>query len=85
MQNIRLNKDLRTGIERLLPKGAETSATIETPISRRAKRCAFCDRSRDRKLKACCISCGIRVCNDHSKFSVSGTVCEGDQSGDESD
>ena len=49
MQNIRLKKDLRTGIERLLPKGAETSATMETPISRSAKRCGFYDRSRDRK------------------------------------
>ena len=49
MQNIRLKKDLRTGIERLLPKGAETSATMETPISRSAKRCGFCNSSRDRK------------------------------------
>ena len=85
MQNIRLKKDLRTGIGRLLPKGAETAATTETPMLRSAKRCAFCDRSRDRKVKTLCTSCGKHVCNDHSKLSVSCTACEGDQSGDESD
>ena len=85
MQNIRLKKDLRTGIERLLPKGAETSATTETPILRSAKRCAFYDRSCDRKVKTLCTSCGKHVCNDHSKLSVSCTECEGDRSGDESD
>ena len=53
MQNIRRKKDLKAGIERLLPKGAETSATREIPISRSAKNTRFMTGHLTIKSKHC--------------------------------
>lgn len=77
LQNIRLPKGLRTGIARLFPEAADaTTSTSSQTLQCQAKRCVFCARSKDRKVKTVCSTCGKHVCKDHSKMTVSCIDCE---------
>jgi hypothetical protein len=83
VQNIHLQKGIRAGIARLLPEAAV--ATTSQSLQGQAKRCTFCARSKDRKVKTVCSTCGKHVCSDHSKMIVSCTKCENAATGGESD
>ena len=70
LKNIHLSRDLRSGIRRMLPASEESSTSSQASTSNREKRCALCERSRDRKVKTLCTTCGKHVCKDHSKLFV---------------
>lgn len=82
IQNIHLQKDLRSGIRRMLPEAGECATPSQTQASQGAKRCVFCVRSRDRKVKTVCTSCGKHACSDHSKVIVSCMECQDSVSSD---
>ena len=83
LQNIHLSRDLRSGIRRMLPELEESSTSSQASTSNRAKRCALCERSRDRKVKTLCTTCGKHVCKDHSKLFVQCITCHESASNDE--
>ena len=71
LKNNHLEKSLREGIARLLPKVAVTTTiTSSQSFQCWAKRCEFCDRSRDQKVKTVCGTCRKYVCSDHSKCDI---------------
>ena len=83
LQNIHLPRDLRSGIRKVLPELEESSTSSQASTSNRAKRCALCERSRDRKVKTLCTTCGKHVCKDHSKLFVQCITCHESASNDE--
>lgn len=83
LQNIHLQRDLRSGIRRMLPETGDPITPSQTPTSRGAKRCALCARSRDRKVKTVCTSCDMHVCKDHSKLFVLCITCQDSVSDDD--
>lgn len=76
VQNMHIKKDLREEIRRLLHGPRQLSVDLKTQIPKVAKRCSFCSRSRDRKVKSICESCGRHVCSEHSKMYVSCIDCQ---------
>ena len=46
-------------------------------------RCELCERSRDRKVKTVCTTCGKHVCKDHSKLFVLCITCHESASNNE--
>ena len=83
LQNIHLEKSIRAGIARMFPEAAV--ATSSQSLQCKAKRCAFCPRSKDQKIKTVCSTCGKHVCSDHSKMTVSCKDCENAATGGESE
>ena len=83
LQNIHLSRDLKSGIRRMLPESEESSTYSQASTSNRAKRCELCERSRDRKVKTVCTTCGKHVCKDHSKLFVQCITCHESASNDE--
>ena len=83
LQNIHLEKSIRAGIARMFPEAAV--ATSSQSLQGKAKRCAFCPRSKGRKIKTVCSTCGKHVCSDHSKMTVSCKDCENAATGGESE
>ncbi|XP_042856157.1 uncharacterized protein LOC122242824 [Penaeus japonicus] len=85
-QNMRLPKSLREGISKTLPETAvATPSASSQPSQTKAKRCEFCPRSKDRKVKSTCSTCKKNVCSDHSKMCVTCTECENADNGCESE
>lgn len=70
LKNMRLPKSHRATTGRLFPAAAESSTTSQLQSSQGAKRCTFCVRSKDRKVKTVCRTCGKHVCSDHIKVIV---------------
>ena len=83
LQNIHLSRDLKSGIRRMLPESEESSTYSQASTSNRAKRCELCERSRDRKVKTVCTTCGKHVCKDHSKLFVQCITCHESASNNE--
>ena len=82
LQNIHLSRNLRSGIRRMLPESEEFSTSLQASTSNRTKKCALCERSRDRKVNTVCTTCGKHACKDYSKF-VQCITCHESASNDE--
>ena len=67
----------------MLPEPEESSTYSQASTSNRAKRCELCERSRDRKVKTVCTTCGKHVCKDHSKLFVQCITCHESASNNE--
>ena len=83
LQIIHLSRDLRSGDKRMLPESEEFSTSSQASTSNRAKKCALCEKSCNRKVKTDCITCEKHICKDHSKLFVQLITCHESASNDE--